>query len=227
MPGGSSGGSAAAVAACIAPASLPAPTPAARFASRRRFPASRAQADVRPRVALRPDRLCLEPRPGRRARAFGRRRGAAARSDRRATTRATRPASTAPVPDYPADLTSRHGPARRYCPRVLRRRPRRGGRDGHARGDRVTAQDRRLIKDVSLPSLALRPYYIVAPAECSSNLARYDGVRYGHRCRSPRTYSMSTRARATRASAPRSSGGSCWAPTCFRPATTTRITSRR
>ncbi len=39
------------------------------------------------------------------------------------------------------------------------------------------------IKEVSLPhtEYALPAYYIVAPAECSSNLARYDGVRYGNR----------------------------------------------
>ena len=38
-------------------------------------------------------------------------------------------------------------------------------------------------RDVSIPSLKLSipAYYVVAPAECSSNLARYDGVRYGYR----------------------------------------------
>jgi aspartyl-tRNA(Asn)/glutamyl-tRNA(Gln) amidotransferase subunit A len=41
---------------------------------------------------------------------------------------------------------------------------------------------------VSLPNLPLSVpvYYVVAPAECSSNLARFDGVRFGHRCESPR-----------------------------------------
>ncbi|HKC16344.1 MAG TPA: Asp-tRNA(Asn)/Glu-tRNA(Gln) amidotransferase subunit GatA [Steroidobacteraceae bacterium] len=44
------------------------------------------------------------------------------------------------------------------------------------------------VRDVSLPNLPLSvpTYYVVAPAECSSNLARYDGVRFGHRCEQPR-----------------------------------------
>ena len=43
------------------------------------------------------------------------------------------------------------------------------------------------ITEVSLPNspLSVPTYYVVAPAECSSNLARYDGVRYGHRCQDP------------------------------------------
>ena len=44
------------------------------------------------------------------------------------------------------------------------------------------------LRDVSLPNLPLSvpTYYVVAPAECSSNLARFDGVRFGHRCEQPR-----------------------------------------
>ena len=43
------------------------------------------------------------------------------------------------------------------------------------------------LVEVSLPNidLAIPAYYVVAPAEASSNLSRYDGVRYGYRCESP------------------------------------------
>jgi len=44
------------------------------------------------------------------------------------------------------------------------------------------------VKDISLPnsSLAVPAYYVVAPAECSSNLSRMDGVRFGYRCENPK-----------------------------------------
>ncbi|HET7570139.1 MAG TPA: Asp-tRNA(Asn)/Glu-tRNA(Gln) amidotransferase subunit GatA [Gammaproteobacteria bacterium] len=44
------------------------------------------------------------------------------------------------------------------------------------------------IVDVSLPNLGLSvpTYYVVAPAECSSNLSRFDGVRFGYRCDDPK-----------------------------------------
>jgi aspartyl-tRNA(Asn)/glutamyl-tRNA(Gln) amidotransferase subunit A len=43
------------------------------------------------------------------------------------------------------------------------------------------------LVDVSLPSLpaSVPTYYVVAPAECSSNLSRFDGVRFGYRCEQP------------------------------------------
>ncbi len=56
--------------------------------------------------------------------------------------------------------------------------------------DEAIAELRKLdaeIVDVSLPNtgLAIPVYYVIAMAECSSNLSRFDGVRFGHRCKDP------------------------------------------
>ncbi|HEY5062943.1 MAG TPA: Asp-tRNA(Asn)/Glu-tRNA(Gln) amidotransferase subunit GatA [Gemmatimonadaceae bacterium] len=89
-----------------------------------------------------------------------------------------------PVPDYRAaargGLTGVViGRPREYFPDSL---------DAHVRGKCDAALDQlqalgATVRDVSLPhtDLAIAAYYIIAPAEASSNLARYDGVRYGLR----------------------------------------------
>jgi aspartyl-tRNA(Asn)/glutamyl-tRNA(Gln) amidotransferase subunit A len=43
------------------------------------------------------------------------------------------------------------------------------------------------VKDISLPNMqhAIPAYYVIAPAEASSNLSRFDGVRFGYRCENP------------------------------------------
>lgn len=55
------------------------------------------------------------------------------------------------------------------------------------------------ITEISLPhsSLAVAAYYVIAPAEASTNLSRYDGVRYGYRCEDPKDlHDMYTRTRS-------------------------------
>ena len=54
------------------------------------------------------------------------------------------------------------------------------------------------VRDVSLPhtDLAIPTYYIIAPAEASSNLARFDGVRYGPRAQTPALREMYERTRS-------------------------------
>ena len=54
-----------------------------------------------------------------------------------------------------------------------------------AQGTEMLRDAGAVIKDISLPhtQYALPAYYVIAPAEASSNLARYDGVRFGHRAK--------------------------------------------
>ncbi len=95
----------------------------------------------------------------------------------------------APVPDYVALLGKsvaglRVGVVKEFFDAGL-------DADNARRIEEALALYRKLgatLKDVSLPNLPLSvpTYYVVAPAECSSNLARFDGVRFGHRCKEPR-----------------------------------------
>jgi aspartyl-tRNA(Asn)/glutamyl-tRNA(Gln) amidotransferase subunit A len=93
-----------------------------------------------------------------------------------------------PVDDYVAALSAnlsgiRIGVAREYFGA--------GVEDGVGAAVReaLAALEKRgaVLVDISLPhaELAIPAYYVIAPAEASSNLARYDGVRFGHRCADP------------------------------------------
>ncbi len=88
------------------------------------------------------------------------------------------------VPDYRAELAARKGPWKLGIPKEYFGE----GLDSEvgAAVETAIAHYRKLgceIKEVSLPhtQYCLDTYYIIATAEASSNLARYDGVRYGHR----------------------------------------------
>ena len=62
----------------------------------------------------------------------------------------------------------------------------------------LTAQGHQ-VKDVELPNtrFAIPAYYVIAGAEASTNLSRYDGVRFGHRCENPKDLSdLYTRSRS-------------------------------
>ena len=90
-----------------------------------------------------------------------------------------------PIPDYRVELKKRPGPWRLGVPKEF---------FGEGLDPEVAVNVRQAIefyrqsgceiREVSMPftsEYAVAAYYIIATAECSSNLARYDGVRYGHR----------------------------------------------
>ena len=82
-------------------------------------------------------------------------------------------------------------------------------RSGDKGAEWLKAQGAEIV-EVSLPhtKYALPTYYIVAPAEASSNLARYDGVRFGHRAHRRATSPICMRKAAPKASAPKCSAAS-------------------
>ncbi len=94
-----------------------------------------------------------------------------------------------PVPDYVAGLEAdlaglRLGLPKEYFGEGLDARVEASIQEAIREYERLGAQ----VSDISLPNspLSVPVYYVVAPAECSSNLARFDGVRYGHRCAAPK-----------------------------------------
>ena len=195
VPGGSSGGSAAAVAAFHAPLSIGTDTggsirqPAAlcgivgikptygrvsrygivAFASARSTRSGRSPATpATPRRCSTPSPAATSAtRPRRRRRSRTRSLPLPAR----ATTRRPRRCAASASGCRSEYFVAGHG-ARRRGPHPRGRRGARGGR-------------RRSSSAVSLPhtDYGLATYYIVAPAEASANLARYDGIRYGPRLR--------------------------------------------
>jgi aspartyl-tRNA(Asn)/glutamyl-tRNA(Gln) amidotransferase subunit A len=92
------------------------------------------------------------------------------------------------VPDYTAELNNKLDGLRVGLPREYFE----GGLDSETAAAIEEAKKTlgglgANFKEVSLPNskLSVPAYYVVAPAECSSNLSRFDGVRYGYRCNNP------------------------------------------
>lgn len=93
-----------------------------------------------------------------------------------------------PVPDYQAQLNDSIKGLRVGVPEEFF-----GADLTPAMGDLIESAIQQLaalgatIVPVSLPRtrLSIPAYYIIAPAEASTNLSRYDGVRYGYRCENP------------------------------------------
>jgi len=188
VPGGSSGGSAAAVAACLAPAASGTDT----------------GGSIRQPAAL-TNLTGLKPTYGRVSR-YGMIAFASSLDQGGMLTRSAEDAALllgamagfdprdstsvdTPVPDYVAELATplaglRVGIIREFFGEGL------DPAVGRLVQDAIEAlrANGASIVEVSLPALPLSvpTYYVVAPAECSSNLSRFDGVRFGHRCDSPR-----------------------------------------
>jgi aspartyl-tRNA(Asn)/glutamyl-tRNA(Gln) amidotransferase subunit A len=93
-----------------------------------------------------------------------------------------------PVPDYTAALTQpltglKIGFVKEFFEKGLDAESGKLVREALQQYEKMGAK----LVEVSLPNLPLSvpTYYVVAPAECSSNLSRFDGVRFGYRCENP------------------------------------------
>ncbi len=100
--------------------------------------------------------------------------------------------SSEPAPDFGAQLGEGLDGLRIAAPRQMFERS--GAGQGMAPGvaaaieaalERLSGAGARLDRAASLPSVrySLPVYYVLAPSECSANLARYDGVKYGYAAR--------------------------------------------
>lgn len=93
-----------------------------------------------------------------------------------------------PVEDYTASLGDsidglRIGIPKQHFAEGLSTEVEQAVRDALAEYEKLGAT----IKEIDLPNshLSVSAYYVVAPAEASANLSRFDGVRYGYRCEDP------------------------------------------
>jgi aspartyl-tRNA(Asn)/glutamyl-tRNA(Gln) amidotransferase subunit A len=93
-----------------------------------------------------------------------------------------------PVPDYSAGLNNRLEGLKIGLPKEFFGE----GLNSEVAATLETAIDeyRKLgatVTEISMPTLklAIPAYYVIAPAECSANLSRFDGVRFGYRCENP------------------------------------------
>ncbi len=104
------------------------------------------------------------------------------------------------VPDYTAELDQplkglRIGLPKEYFTDQLSATMAQTVRNAIAEYEKLGAA----VQEISLPhaNLAIAAYYVIAPAECSANLSRFDGARYGYRCDNPKDLlDMYTRTRA-------------------------------